>query len=50
MVFNEKMCKDLLIERSTSEKDSIVASRSTSGQQDVLESEFVELDVLAGTT
>ena len=45
MIFNEKkVYKDLLIERSTSEKDPGVASRSTLEQQDAAESEFNELD------
>jgi len=39
------MYKDLLMERSTSEKDLRVASRSTSEQQDAADSEFVKLDV-----
>ena len=44
VVFNEKMYKDSLTERSISEKDTGVASRSTPEQQDVADSEFVELD------
>ena len=45
VVFNEKkMYKDLLTEWSTSEKDPEVAPRSTPEQQDVADSEFVELD------
>jgi len=45
VVFNEKkMYKDLLTERGTSEKNPRVASRSTPGQQDATELEFVELD------
>jgi len=45
VVLNEKkMYKDLLMEGSTSKKDPGVASRSTPEQQDVADSEFVELD------
>ena len=40
------MYKDLLTERSTSEKDLRVASRSTPEQQDAPDSEFIELDGL----
>ena len=43
VVFN-KMYKNLLIERSTSEKDLEGASQSTPEQQDAADSEFVELD------
>ena len=45
VVFNEKMYKDLLTVRSTSEKDPEVTSRSTQEQQDAADSKFVELDV-----
>ena len=38
------MYKDLLTERSTSEKDPGVAPRSTTEQQDAADLEFVELD------
>jgi len=44
VVFNEKVYKDLLTERSTSEKDLRVASRSTLEQRDAVKSEFVEFD------
>ena len=38
------MYKDLLTERSTSEKDLRVAPQSTLRQQDVADSEFIKLD------
>jgi len=45
VVFNEKkMYKDLLTERSTSEKDPKVTPRSTLEQQEAADSEFVEFD------
>jgi len=44
VVFNEKMYKNLLTERSTSEKDPEVAPQSTPEQQDAADSEFIELD------
>ena len=44
MVFNEKMYKDLLTERSTSKNDPGVTPHSTPKQRDVADSEFVELD------
>jgi len=45
VVFNEKkVYKDLLTERSTSEKDPRVTSQSTLGQQDAAELEIIELD------
>ena len=45
MIFNEKKTyKDLLTERRTSEENLGVAPRSTPEQQNVTDSEFVELD------
>ena len=45
VIFNEKkMYKDLLTERSTSEKDPGVAPRSTLEQEDATDSEFIELN------
>jgi len=45
VVFNEKkVYKKLLTKRNTSEKDPGVAPQSTLEQQDVADSEFIELD------
>ena len=45
VINKKKMYNDLLMEKSTLEKDPEVASRSTPEQQNAAESEFVELDV-----